>query len=223
MGLVRNNINIEGLSLEEELPQKVDGQLVTYSETESLYIPEDKPEAKDIYEISLEIDIKSKRTIKTAFGKLIVIDGVKKFKMLYAENNEASSASIAAYKTPYNTFFEVPNSTEEILDISVHILDAYFQLLDGRKIYSHYIFQLSINYDRKQVAAPPSAQSSQRASEDSLLAQLKEIHTVLSEAALTGEGDSGDSGDSEEKAAIMDEGEDPIVRMVYKPYEEVFL
>lgn len=185
MGIVRNNINIEGLSLEEELPRKINGQLITFSETDNLYISESNPEAKSIYEILIEVDIISKRTINTGLSKIIVLDGVKKYKILYVEKNELSTANIVYLETPYNTFIELPKNVERISELNIHIIDAYFNLIDNRNIYEHLVYQLDIHHDSKTVKRNQSSLLDEDSFDESLIRKLKNVANVFSEAAFS--------------------------------------
>jgi hypothetical protein len=185
MGVVRNNINIEGLSMEEELPKKNNGQLITYSETNNLHISDINPKIKGIYEVSIEIDIVSKRTITTGMGKIIILDGLRKYKILYIENNESSSAGIVYLEVPYNTFIELPQNTGSVSEINIYILDAYYYLKDSWNIYEHLVYQLDVHYDERIVKKVHSSLIEEDSSEDSLIKRLSRISNVLNEAALS--------------------------------------
>lgn len=187
MGMVRNNINIEGLSSEEELPKKNNGQLITYSETDNLHIPDINPEAKGIYEVSIDIDIVSKRAVNTGIGKIIILDGLKKYKILYIENNDSSSASILYLEAPYNTFVELPKNAGNVSEMNIHILDAYYFLADSRNIYEYLVYQLDIHHDQRIVKKPQANLSEEESFDETLLSRLKGVSNVLNEAALSSE------------------------------------
>ncbi len=148
MGIVRNFINVIGVAPEYELPNKINGQIVQYSEIETILIPNDKPEVKSIYEIMVDVKVKSIRTINAPLGKTIVVDGEKKYKIIYTENGDSEKANILYLSTPYNTFFELSkdNVDIDINNIKVYILDAYFDLISPRKIYCHSVYLLDANY-----------------------------------------------------------------------------
>lgn len=185
MGIVRNNINIEGLSSEEELPRKINGQLITFSETAKLRISDSNPEAKSIYEIVIEMDIKSKRTINTDLSKIIVLDGIKKYKILYIEKNELSTANIVYLESPYNTFIELPKNVDNISELNIHILDAYFNLIDNRNIYEHLVYQLDIHHDIKTIKRSETSLLGEDLFDETLIKRLKNVANVLTEAALS--------------------------------------
>ncbi|MCT4618901.1 MAG: DUF3794 domain-containing protein [Marinisporobacter sp.] len=149
MGIVRNSMNIEGLILEEDIPSQIKGQIIRYSEVETLHVPEDKGEVQNIYEIAMNIEIKSKRSIHAPFGNIIVVDGIKEYKIIYTENTKSCKANILELKVPFNTFIELPKEIDNILDIKIYILDAYFDVLDPRKIYGHFLYLVDVHYDHK--------------------------------------------------------------------------
>jgi hypothetical protein len=148
MGIVRNFIDIIGITSENELPDKISGQIIEYSEVEDIIIPEHKQRVKNIFQIMIQVEVKSTRTINAPLGKIIIIDGIKKLKIIYEEKSDSRKASILNLELPYNTFFELERGIEESKDIKIDILDAYFQLLDNRRIYSHIVYMVQVNYNK---------------------------------------------------------------------------
>ncbi|MBF8984563.1 hypothetical protein IZY60_13535 [Lutibacter sp. B2] len=143
--MIRNFINITGIAHEDELPIKINSQMIQYSDIETLFIPEDSPEIKSIYEIMVEVEIKSNRMIHSPLGNIIVIDGIKKYKIIYTENENNGKTNMQYLNVPYNTFIEFPNKQTSIPKIKVYILDAYFDLLAPRKIYSHTLYLVDVD------------------------------------------------------------------------------
>lgn len=146
MGVIRNFINIEGITPEGDLLKNENGHTIIYSDTETLFFPEDK--IKSIYEIMISIEITSHRSINTPIGKIIVLDGVKRYKIIYTENSELDRMSIINHELPFNTFTESPVDYEDIWNIDIHIIDAYFSLIDEKSMYGHYLLLLDINYEK---------------------------------------------------------------------------
>ncbi|MCT4508392.1 MAG: hypothetical protein N4A48_06455 [Tepidibacter sp.] len=153
MEIVRNFINIIGVSPEDELPNKINGQIVQHSEIETIIIPDNKPEAKSIYEIMVDVKVKSIRTINAPLGKTILVDGEKQYKIIYTENGDCEKANILYINIPYNTFFEVSKDKVDIgiNNIKVYILDAYFDLISSRTIYCHSVYLLDAKYSCENI------------------------------------------------------------------------
>lgn len=147
MGIVRNFINIEGITPEEELKGNTSGHIIIYSDIENLNIPESKPKIKSIYEITVDIELTSNKSIYTPIGKIIVLDGIKKFKILYTENTELENASVLNLEAPFNTFTELPKDIDNILNVKVNIIDAYFSLLNSKMIYGHFLYLVDVTYE----------------------------------------------------------------------------
>lgn len=148
MGVIRNNINIEGITPEEDLTKKNNGHTIIYSDTETLFIPDNKPSIKSIYEITINIELCSQKTIHTPMGKILILDGIKKYKVICTENNETEKVSMLQLEMAFNTFTELPANIN-FPEVKIYIIDAYFSLLDIRKIYGHYIYFLEINYEKE--------------------------------------------------------------------------
>jgi len=146
LGVIRNFIEVVGIAQEEELPEKSFGQLIKYSEAEHIIIPRDKSGIKDIYQIVLKIEIKSKRTISTVDTKTVILDGIKNVKIMCTQHENPDKVTMINLQLPYNTFFEIPRQIENIDNTDIHILDAYFEVLDKRRIYGHFVYLVDVRY-----------------------------------------------------------------------------
>lgn len=144
MEIVRNFINVAGLADENNLPDKVKGQLIQYSEIDTIFIPDNQPDIKSIFQIMIKVEIRSSRSIKTLAGYTVILDGVKKLKIIYTQNDASGKAVFLDLELPYNTFVELPDYIK-IDNIDVLILDAYFNLLDKRRIYSHLLYLVNVS------------------------------------------------------------------------------
>lgn len=190
MGIIRNFIDITGITPEEELPNKINGEIVQYSEVDYIFVPDNKQEISSIYQIFINIVIKSSRTINAPLGKIVVLDGIKKIKLIYTEKNETDKASILNLELPYNTFIELPKDAGMVKNINVNIVDAYFALIDSKKIYSNILYMLNVNYDNnsteKQVFIPKEvpkeiSEFSNEAHNEMLLSSINSIDDYESE------------------------------------------
>lgn len=144
MEVIRNSINIIGIASSDILPNEINDQIIQYSDVETIFIPQNKPDISNIFEIMIEIEIKSKRIIDTNIGKTVILDGLKKYKIIYSEES-SSKANILYLSTPYNTFVEIPQN-ENISACNIFVIDAYFSKLSTRKIYSHLVLLVDVNY-----------------------------------------------------------------------------
>ncbi|SHH00146.1 hypothetical protein [Tepidibacter thalassicus] len=153
MGIVRNFINVIGIASKNELPNKINGQIVEYSDTEILFVPDDKPEINTIYEIMIDLKIKSIRKVNSSLSNIVIIDGERKHKIIYTENGDFERVNVLYLNMPYNTFVELPNNNVDIdiNNISIHVLDAYFELISSRKIYSHVVYLIDVNYNNQNL------------------------------------------------------------------------
>lgn len=146
MGIVRNFIDIIGITPENELPGGKNGHMVVFSEAENIFLPEGKEEIETIYQIMIDLQIKSERKISTPLGKIQVLDGLKRFKIIYAGRENGGQINILSLSMPFNTFLDLPDNIENG-GIRVFILDAYFELIDGKRIYGHFLYMLELHSD----------------------------------------------------------------------------
>lgn len=144
--MIRNNIDIIGIASEDQLPKEINGQIMEYSDVENIFLPGDKSEIQDIFQIKIDLVTKDHRVVRAPLGTVIIVDGIKKFRMIYSDPGSAEKAHIANVQVPYNTFFELPVHIQEIDKVDIYIMDAYFDVIDTRRLYSHIVYLVDIQY-----------------------------------------------------------------------------
>lgn len=145
MGIVRNFIDIEGLTLSEELPKEIEGQLIQTSEIENIYIGNKVSNIKNIYQIIINMYLKSQRIIDAEVGKVVVVDFIRNYKIIYYDNNNL--VNILELKLPYNTFIEL-DKNREIYDVRAYIVDSYFELIDNEILYNYSLYFINVIYSK---------------------------------------------------------------------------
>lgn len=140
MDVVRNFVQVSGIASEEELAGGVMGQVIQYSEAETVFFPENKEAPGSLYQVIVHVDARPVRSVRTPTGTTVILDGTKRFKLLYEEAGYAGRAGFVTLELPYNTFFELPEGVRFTGLVRVFVLDAYFQLLNARRIYTHLVY-----------------------------------------------------------------------------------
>lgn len=143
MDIVRNNINIIGITPGNKLPNKVNGQIIETSQAENLFI-DDSIKIKNIYQIIIDIDIVRTNVINAHMNKIVVVDLSKKFKIAYY--NMDGNRGILELNSPYNVFFDLESNKVEIENININIADAYFELINSRTLYNHILYIIDVQY-----------------------------------------------------------------------------
>lgn len=143
MGVVRNFIDIVGITPENELPREILGQIIQNSEAEKILI-EDNVDIKNIYQIVIKVDIKSNRVIDTPLSKIVVIDTLKEIKVLYYDKDDR--VGVLELKSPYNFFIDMEDKKDEIENIRIYIADAYFQLISKKELYNSILYIIDVHY-----------------------------------------------------------------------------
>lgn len=147
MGKLINFINIEGLVLKEDIPKERLGKTFIYSETQMLFIPENRPKIKSIYEIKVNVKIKDTRVVETPCEKIIALDGTKDFEIIYSGNDKSNTANILVLAEPYNSYCESLPNEKKCSIAEVYILDAYFDKIDERKIYCNMFYLVNVSFE----------------------------------------------------------------------------
>lgn len=149
MGIIRNSIIVDGLAKEEELPKEVFGQIVRSSQVETLFIPPSKSEAKSVKKVEIRLNIDSNRIVRGVTEKMVILGGLNNYRIFYKENSPEEIGSIANIQIPFNTYMDLPEDIIKIKGINVFILDAYFHLMDSRRLYAYFVYLIELQYDDK--------------------------------------------------------------------------
>lgn len=144
MGIIRNLINVEGIAQESDFNIQPNDNIIKYSCVETLFIPSNKPEAKKINEINIKLQITDERILKSGIGKSLVLGGLKNYKVSYVENSPEATKCTACIQEPYITYLDISNDISEVEKSYVYIIDAYFHLMDSRRIYAHFVYLIHI-------------------------------------------------------------------------------
>lgn len=148
--MLRNFISVTGITQEKDLPKRVKGELLQHSDIDYIFIPGNRPRAKELTHISISVDIKNRRIIKGPMGNVVILDGLKKLKVCYIPESRSKRTIQVELYLPYNTHIELPDEVKDIENVNIYIGDAYFELLEGRKIYSFIFYMLDLEYKSKQ-------------------------------------------------------------------------
>jgi hypothetical protein len=153
MGIIRNSINIEGITSAENLPRVIHGQLIEFSETEYFYLTENQYGIRNISKIEVKINAKPGREVEAPTGKIVILDGVKRIEILYTTQDYFQSYSKAVFEIPFNTFIDMPNDADALKSVNIYVVDAYFKLMSSRKVYAHLMYMIDVKYDTKKAGA----------------------------------------------------------------------
>lgn len=144
MGVVRNFIDIIGIK--EDIPLKFDGYTIEYEDKENIFIPKDSGKIDVIYQIVVDLEVKSHRVISLPTGKVCVIDGIKKIKIVYTDIEQKGKANILELKLSFNVSVNLPHRDIHIEDIDIFLADAYFDKINEEIIYGYYLYIINISH-----------------------------------------------------------------------------
>lgn len=147
MGILRNSIEVVGISTVEELPREIKGQLIEYSETDYIYVPENRPLIYNISKIDLKLSIKESRSIDAPTGKIVILEGSRKINITYKPASYYEGNYILKLDLPFNSFLDIPNNSGEIKSIDIYPIDAYFKMMSSRKIYCFMVYMINVIHE----------------------------------------------------------------------------
>lgn len=129
------------------------GNFVQLAVSETLTIPEQKPDIEQVLKIMLKGQVTDMRLVKTPEGKatsglektgdVLVIEGNLRQKVVYVAETEAGDQPVhsAEFNIPFSTFIVINTcleaGSEEQIDVEVCIEDVFVELLNSRKIFKN--------------------------------------------------------------------------------------
>lgn len=221
--MLRNFISVTGITQEKDLPKRVKGQLLQHSHIDYIFIPSNRPRVKELTHIGVSVDIKNHRIIKGPKGSVIILDGFKKLKVCYIPENRSKRTIQVELYLPYNTHIEIDGDVKAISNIDIYIGDAYFELVDGRKIYSFIFYILDMDYksasslkedlyeERKTTAREDSRKNERRENIAPPLEDTDDFLTQLQKALLP----FTDNNHEDDFQEDLDDGDDHYENNIY--------
>jgi hypothetical protein len=146
MGILRNSIEVIGIASDEELPKQINGQIIEYSETDYIYVPENRPLIYNISKIEVKVNIKESRTIDAPTGRIVVLEGSRKLSITYRPVGYYDENYTLKFDLPFNSFIDLPNNSGDIKSIDIYVIDAYFKPVSSRKIYCFMVYMINAVY-----------------------------------------------------------------------------
>lgn len=124
------------------------------SREEYVKIPCQKPDAEEILNVLVDIDIINTKVIKTPSikslegqnltGFKLIIEGILNQKVEYIADDKEQSVHAAHFKVPFSTFIVLPETFQEgtVVEVDSKIEDIYFNLVDKRTVFKNITFIL---------------------------------------------------------------------------------
>ncbi|WP_053956604.1 DUF7507 domain-containing protein [Inediibacterium massiliense] len=112
---------------------------------ENVVIPPQKPDAEEILEVKVEVEINETYYIKTPVvtsyegqvltGNKLIVEGTLKQKVLYIADEPTQSVHAAHFHVPFSTFLVLPQDCKNcgLVKVEGIVEDVFFQLLEDKR------------------------------------------------------------------------------------------
>lgn len=145
MAFIRNNIEIEGIQQSGGILENA--YILNYFENGTIFVPKGKGKIKYLNKVIIKIDSIEGRIINTPGGKVLSIYGRKIYSLIYSEKSH-DRAQKADLNLPLIAYVYLPPEVEDFCNLEVSVLDAFFEVIDNRKIHNHILYL--IKFDKKE-------------------------------------------------------------------------
>ena len=151
-----NTIQVKGITPSQDYPSfppKYPCKQV--SQTDTLSIPCQKPDMKDIIEVIVSLSITSFKVISTTQGDKLIIDGLKHIKVIYTADNDCTSVHSAHFDIPFCEFILLKNSCRQVICIETAIEHIAVHQLSCREFSVCMIILLCPVFKERPAPTPP--------------------------------------------------------------------
>lgn len=199
--MLRNFISVTGITQESNLPKDIKDALLCHSDIDYIFIPSSRPKIKEITHIAIRVELKNQRIIKAPTGTIVVLDGVKKLKISYVPLGHSRKNIQLEIDVPYNTFIELPDGVENLNNLDIYIADAYFEVVEVRKIYNYTLYMINIDCSEESQSRETEFDELSEGEENKAEEPSKDFLSSLKEALFpyVKEDDFEDNNDEFEK------------------------
>ncbi|KMT21378.1 hypothetical protein [Clostridium cylindrosporum] len=219
MAYIRNNIEIEGI---ENRSIALEGSYVlNYWENGPIFLPRNKGKIRHLNKVVIEIDSVEGRVINTPAGKVLNIYGRKIYSLVYSEKSH-DKLQRTNINMPFMAYVYLPLEVEDFCDLEVSVIDAFFEVIDNRKVHNHILYLIKFN--KKSMEAIEKSEEFQEEVQNQLTlsdlermimaSPLKDILKANQLSLLNGESVS----EQEESSNIVENVENDDISEVQEEY-----
>lgn len=145
MSYIRNNIEIEGVNNGENI--NYGSYVLNHWENGPIFLPKSKGKIKYLTKVIIELNSIEGKVITTAAGRVLSIYGRKLYTLIYSEKSHDRSQK-TYLDLPFLAYVYLPPEVDEYTNLEVSVSDAFFEVIDNRKVYSHVLYL--IKFDKKE-------------------------------------------------------------------------
>lgn len=145
MAYIRNDIEIEGIDSRENV--NYGSYVLNHWENGPIFIPKSKGKIKYLTKVIIELNSIEGKVIVTAAGRILSVYGRKLYTLIYSE--KAHDRPQKSYlDLPFLAHLYLPPEVEDFCNLEVSVSDAFFEVIDNRKVYNHTLYL--IKFDKKE-------------------------------------------------------------------------
>lgn len=149
MSIIRNNIEIEGIKQGENV--NYGSYVLNYWENGPVFLPRSKGKIKYLTKVIIELNSIDGNIINTPAGKVLSIYGRKIYSLIYSEKSHDRSQR-SSVDLPFLSYVYLPKEVEDFCNLEVSVSDAFFEVIDNRKVYSHILYLIKFDKREKEEA-----------------------------------------------------------------------
>lgn len=145
MSIIRNNIEIEGIKQGENV--NYGSYVLNYWENGPVFLPRSKGKIKYLTKVIIELNSIEGSILNTPAGKVLSIYGRKIYSLVYSEKSHDRSQR-SSVDLPFLSYVYLPKEVEDFCNLEVSVSDAFFEVIDNRKVHSHILYL--IKFDKRE-------------------------------------------------------------------------
>lgn len=130
-----HSIEISGVTPASHFPQCLSDAVYLQScETDTLWLPCQKPDMETILQLFIEAAVCSSKIICTPLGRKLIVHGVKRLKIMYVAAETRQTVHSAHFDLPFSLFLLLRDEHLDVTEVSTLIEDISVLSVDCRSL-----------------------------------------------------------------------------------------
>lgn len=140
--MIKNGIEIIGLSSQEEFSSIYSPHSVPFSQGDYIFVSRRKHHIRELLKVSFDIANLTYNEILLKDKKILTFEGIKNYTVEYRDTHKKRIT--VTRMIPFNHFIELPSPVYDFDDFKVLKIDATFRNINGNMIYGNILLLIAL-------------------------------------------------------------------------------
>jgi hypothetical protein len=147
--MIKNGVNITGLSDTDELSKIACEHIITFSHSDYIFINRRKHPLNQLISVNISVDISNNQKISLKNKAILLVQGIKQFTLEYRDDRK--KRAITTRNMPFTETIVLGSVNSKCSNLKLYTLDATLQILNHEVVLSQVTYLLAFDGDILEV------------------------------------------------------------------------